>query len=68
MLAALIAAGGRHTPEGFPCLYQRPISTFGLAARFDTALAVLMASPGFISIIPGGGMGSSPKSERLAAL
>ena len=47
-LAAIARSGGSHTPEGFHCYIRDQFSTFGMAARFDAALAVLMASPDFI--------------------
>lgn len=46
-LAALDRSSGCHTPEGFHAFIRGRFDAFGLADRFDPALAMLMASPDF---------------------
>lgn len=46
--AALDHSEGGDTPDGFHAFIKDRFSTFGAVARFDAALATLMATPGYI--------------------
>ena len=47
-IAAVDPSGSDDTPEGFRAYVEERFSTFGVADRFDTALAELLKSPDFI--------------------